>query len=107
MADLYYLVSVGADEASAKNPLIANSFLVELVCRRHADVLESDAIIAASDVAREVIKHHFPELRQPSFLAATRVEDVAESQAAKWNRLSCGCRAVLTPNRWTEANKGQ
>jgi hypothetical protein len=106
MADLFYLVSVGADEVSAKNPLTANSFLVELVCGKHADVLESDPIVAACDVARNVIEHRFPEWREPGFLAAVRVEDVPGSQATEWNTLSCGCRAVLTPNQWT-ASKDQ
>jgi hypothetical protein len=47
MADLFYRVTAGADEASARNLLTSNSLLVELVCGQHSDLLQSDPQVAS------------------------------------------------------------
>jgi len=99
MADLFYRVSVGADEASARNPLTSNSFLVELVCGKHSDLLESDPTVAACDLTRKVIEHHFPEWPESRYLVADKAEGVSASDFGEWNTLDCGCRAAVIVSR--------
>jgi len=99
MAELLYRVTFGADEASARNPLISNSFLVELVCGKHSDLLESDPSVAARDVARKVIEHHFSEWPQSHYLIADKAEDVSASDFGEWKTLDCGCRAAVIPSQ--------
>ena len=94
MTDLFYRVTVGADEASARNPLTSNSLLVELVCGQHSDLLE----VAACDVARKVIKQYLSEWSEPGYLAADKVEGIPAWHFSGWSTLDCGCRAVFTPN---------
>jgi len=94
MAELFYRVTVGADEAGARNPMTSNNLLVELVCRPHSDLLE----VAACDVAKKVIKQYLSEWSEPGFLAADKVEGIPAWHFSGWSVLDCGCRAVFTPN---------
>jgi hypothetical protein len=94
MPDLFYRVTVGADEASARNPLTSNSLLVELVCGQHSDLLE----VAACDVAKKVIKQYLSEWSEPGYLAADKVEGIPAWHFSEWSALDCGCRGVFTPN---------
>jgi len=98
MAELVYRVTVGADEASARNPQTSESLLVELVCDKHADMLGSVPGVAACDVARKVIRLHFATWPEPGYFVADRVEELPASHFGGWNTLACGCRAVFTPN---------
>jgi len=99
MAELLYRVTVGADEASVRSPLTSNNFVVELICDQHSDSIGSDPAVAACDVTKKVIEHHFPAWPKPGYLIADKAEDVSGWQFAEWNTLSCGCRAAVTPNR--------
>jgi hypothetical protein len=98
MAELFYRVTVGADEASTRNPLTSASLLVELVCDKHADVLGSDPEVAACDVARNVMKVHFATWPDSGHFVADRLEGLPASHFGDWNTLDCGCRAVFAPN---------
>jgi hypothetical protein len=94
MAELFYRVTVGADEASARNPLTSNSLLVELVCDQHSDLLE----VAACDVARKVIKQYISTWSEPGYVAADKLEGIPAWHFSEWSVLDCGCKAVFTPN---------
>ncbi len=98
MAELFYRVTVGADEASARNPMTSNSLLVELVCDQHSDLLESDPEVAACDVTRKVIKQYISTWSEPGYVAADKVEGIPAWHFSGWSTLDCGCRAVFTPN---------
>jgi hypothetical protein len=98
MAELFYRVTVGADEASARDPQTSNSLLVELVCGQHSDLLECDPEVAACDVARKVIKQYLSTWSEPGYLAADKVEGIPAWHFSGWSALDCGCRAVFTPN---------
>jgi hypothetical protein len=98
MDELLYRVTVGADEASTKNPLTSNRLVVELVCCLHADLIGSDSEAAARDVARKAIKHQFPKSDEPDYFVAARLDGVAASDFYGWITFDCGCRAVIAPN---------
>ena len=76
MAEPFYRVTVGADEASARNPMTSNSLLVELICHLLSDLIGSDPEVAACDVARKVIKQYISTWSEPGFLAADKVEGI-------------------------------
>src|SRR5258708_37384459 len=94
MAELFYRVTVGADEASARNPMTSNSLLVELVCDQHSDLLE----VAACDVTRKVIKQYISTWSEPGYLAADKDEGITAWHFSGRSTLDCGCRADFTPN---------
>jgi hypothetical protein len=96
MTELFYRVTVGADEASALNPQTSNSLLVELVCGQHADSLYPE--VAACDVARKVIQQYLSTWSEPGFLSADKVEAIPAWHFSGWSILDCGCKAVFTPN---------
>jgi hypothetical protein len=99
MAELFYRVMVGADQASVQNPLTSNHLVVELLCCLHADLIGSDSEVAACDVARKAIRRHFPKSEEPvCYVIADRLNGVAASDFLGWITLDCGCRAVITPN---------
>ena len=98
MAEFFYRVRVGADEASTRIPLTSNCLLVELVCDVHTDLIGCDPEVAACDVAKKVIKRVLPELGEPGHLVADKRNGVTASDFSGWNSLDCGCRAVITPN---------
>jgi hypothetical protein len=98
MTELFYRVTVGADEASARNPMTSNSLLVELVCGQHSDSVKSDPEVAACGVARKVIKQYLSEWSEPGYVAADKVEGIPAWHFSGWSALDCGCRAVFTPN---------
>jgi hypothetical protein len=95
MAELFYRVTVGADEASARNPMTSNGLLVELVCRQHSDLLE----VAACDVAKKVIKEYLSTWSEPGYVAADKVEGIPTWHFSEWSALGCGCRGVFTTNQ--------
>ena len=98
MAEFFYRVTIGADEASTQSPLTPSRLLVELVCCVHADLVGSDPEVAACEVARKVIKRDFPEWEDPGYLVAEKLDGVTASDFYSWCTLDCGCRAVVTPN---------
>ena len=97
MVEMFYRVTVGADEASTQNSLTSNGLVVELVCDLHADLIAGDPKVAACDVARKAIKRHFPKSEEPGHFAAEWLDGVAASDFFGWSTLDCGCRAVITP----------
>jgi hypothetical protein len=94
MAELFYRVTVGADEASARNPMTSSSLLVELVCGQHSDLLE----VAACDVAKKVIKEYLSMWSEPGYVAADKIEGIPTWHFSEWSALDCGCRGVFTTN---------
>jgi hypothetical protein len=99
MADLFYRVTAGADEASARNLLKSNSLLVELVCGQHSDLLQSDPQVAACGVARKMIKLHFSTWPESGYFVADKIERGPDWDFSGWNTLDCECRAVFSTNR--------
>jgi hypothetical protein len=95
MTDLFYRVTVGADEGSARNPMTSNSLLVELICDLHSDLIGSDPEVAACDVTRKVIKQYLSTWSEPGYLAADKVEGILAWHFSGWSTLDCGCKAVL------------
>jgi hypothetical protein len=99
MTELFYRVTVGADEASARNPQTSNSLLVQLLCGQHRDLLETGPEVTACDVAKKVIKQYLSAWSEPGYLVADKVEGIPAWHFSGWSALDCGCRAVFTPNR--------
>jgi hypothetical protein len=95
MAELFYRVTVGADEASARNPMTSNSLLVELVCDQHSDLLE----VAACGVEKKTIKEYLSTWSEPGYVAADKVEGIPTWHFSEWSALDCGCRGVFTRNQ--------